>query len=151
MQRYFEKLARRMQLWQRGLATLLVVAAGGTVTPLLTPLPELVTAVAAVLVALLAVWNVVAKYETKATLANSFWEQYGSLKMEWRRLWYEGASAAEVWRLEQRYMDIPKGHDFVTDDGLNKKASKEAQSVVELESNNREEESASVSTGGGGA
>ena len=147
MQRYFEKLARRMQWWQRVLATALVVAAGGTVTPLLTPLPELVTAVAAVLVALLTVWTIVAKYETKATLANFFWEQYGDLKMEWRRLWYEGASAAEVWRLEQLYMDIPKGHDLVTDDRLNKQAFKEAQIVVELEFNNREEESASVSTG----
>lgn len=67
-------------------STALVVAAGGTVAPLLTPLPELVTAVAAVVVAILAVWSVVAKYEARATLATSFWEQYGDLKMEWRRL-----------------------------------------------------------------
>ena len=146
-QRYYEKLARRSQCWQRGLATALVMAAGGTVAPLLTPLPELVTAVAAVVVAILAVWNVVAKHEARATLATSFWEQYGDMKIEWRRLWYEGASAAEVWNLEQRYITIPRGHDLVTNDGLNEKAAEEAHDAVEMEFGNREEESSTLSTG----
>ena len=124
--RYYDKLANKSLRWHRWLSGLLVAASCGVATPLLSPLPEEVSAFFLAGVVAIGILSLLADYATKAAVSRSLCQRYQELKIEWKNLWYQGATQNEVNALSAKCLQTSRNITFIGDDALNQRTTEEA-------------------------
>ena len=147
--RYYGMLADKLRRRHQMVTVILALSASGAAVPLIARLPEWIAACMFLVVAGIAIWSFLADYSAKATAAGLFCDQYRHLSAEWRRLWYEGATQAEIDALWEQYNRIASGYDLPVDHALNEKAQYEAYAVIADDfSPDKEGRGASATTAG---
>ena len=150
--RYYEKVhsrATRWTIWVR--VGILVLVAGG-VTAILDLLPlgdsGNLWAKAAIVLFLtsLTIWDVVANFQKRATIAQVIYTQCSKLRIEWRELWLSVDDASADEEQVRRQMALLErdrveseswaGYsDVMPDKKLNEKAAQEAYDITEKQYN----------------
>ncbi len=131
--RYCDELASRSLSRHRLLSGGLVAASAGVATPLLSPLPDYVSAIFLAVVVVIGIWSLMADYATKSAVCLSLCQQYQELKLEWKTLWFHGATQAEVTRLSNRTHQISRNINIPNDHALNRKTTEETYATLPFE------------------
>ncbi len=128
--RYYGKLSGKHRARHQWLSGILAVFATGAAVPLITQLPDWLSAILFLGVAGGTIASLMLNYSSKATAAHLFSEQFQHLGVEWRQLWYGQPTQAQIDALWEKFYRIPSGFELGVDRKLNAKAQHEGNQVL---------------------
>ena len=131
--RYYGLLRDKLNKRNAILTTLTFIAAISGSIFLIQSVPDVISAIAFLLVAVLTFWSIHSRYASKATIAELQCDQYEQLASQWRQLWNQGATQAQVNALNQIDIQITHGRKLDKDSKINEKAQENAYETVAAE------------------
>ena len=131
--RYCHRLAERSVRLHKWLSGALVAASAGVAAPLLSPLPDLVAGFFFTAVVVIGIWTLLADYATTGVVCRLLGERYQELKQEWKTLWFEGGTQADINALMEKCQQVGANVYIPQDEALNKRITKEAYQTLPYE------------------
>ncbi len=136
--RYYGRLSDRMRRINFALTVFTLLASTAAFASLMVHLPDFVSALCFVAVAVALVWMHLSEYSKKAAIASIVAQQCEDLAVEWKELWFrqneEGIDPlSRIAELKRRESRITALYDSEDDHALNEKCAEEAYSVAQAE------------------
>ena len=131
--RYCHRLSERSVRFHKWLSGALVAASVGVAAPLLSPLPDFVAGFFFAAVVVIGIWTLLADYATTAAVCRLLGERYQDLKQEWKTLWFEGGTQADINALMEKCQRVGANVYIPQNEALNKRITKEAYQTLPFE------------------
>ena len=144
LHRYYSRMASRFKFRDRIVTVVILLGSSGATGTLLAHLWTELAAALGVVVAVAAIWSLLARYAEKGALASVIAVQCGDQAEDWKQLWFEvsGLTPGEVLervRQLQSKMDLATANGVdMKDDKLNEQCAEEANNANWMELGGRE-------------